>query len=105
MQPHSLSIAGSSFLHLVFVLSVIQGSQKWLTLPTTTIAAFDSLARGDGLLRLSYLNRRNPPFSPSTPFRLEAHTLALLQRSTLLQFIFFPNLNSACPAQANAAHR
>jgi len=47
------------------------------------IAAFDWLVRGDGLLRLSYLNRRNPPFSPLTLFRLEAYTLAPLQRSTL----------------------
>jgi hypothetical protein len=52
-----------------------------------------------------HLNRRNPPFSPSTLFRLETHTLAPLRRSTLLQLIFFPNLNTACLAQANAAHR
>ena len=108
--PHATSpksIAGSWFLVPAsrFALSVIQGSQKWLTLSTTTMAAFDWLAGGDGLLRLSRLNRRNPPFSPSTPFRLEAHTLAPLRRSTLLQLIFFPNLNTACLAQANAAHR
>jgi hypothetical protein len=90
LTPHATSppsIAGSSFLlHLVFVLSVIQGSQKWPTLPTTTMAAFGWLARGDGLLRLSHLKSSQSPILSFTPFRLEAHTLAPLWRSTLLQF-------------------
>jgi hypothetical protein len=105
MQPHPPSIAGSWFLHLVFVLSVIQGSQKWLTLPTTTMAAFDSLAGGDGLLRLSYLKSSQSPILSFNTISNRSSYSCTLRRSTLLQFIFFPNLNSACLAQANAAHR